>query len=423
MTLRSETVDAQYARSTGDPLRVLVIGAGIAGIAVAQMLRRDGRHPVLIERSGHERPPGYMIALMPMVDSLMRDLGVRPSYLEQSVELGRYRTRSHTGRALRTDSMGDILDRFGDYRCISRGPLLDVLANHGCDVAFETTVTALDERPGTVAVTLSAAGVERTYDFDLVIVADGLRSTTRDLIAGSGPIDVVDTGWSGWVVWADADDATDLAEEVWGAGFFLGTYPVKGRTGVILCGPDEDLRAGPRAFAEAARRALRASSPRIDDALDAVAAASDPYCWRLDDARTARWATARTVLLGDAAAGFLPTAGIGAGMALESAWVLARMLRHASTEHDLERLLAEYEAAQRPRVHAAQRNSRDLARLMFNRSRTLAVARETAMRLLSVEAAIRPIRRLLQAPPDPDRLAAQFSGASVVERATPQGSR
>lgn len=405
MSISPASIESQYERTADDPVRVLVVGAGIAGVSAAQLLRHAGWHPVLVERSRNERPPGYMLALMPMVDPLIDELGVRTRYVDESVELGRYAFRSHTGRALRTDSMAGILDRFGDYRGISRARLLETLAADACDVMFETTVTALDERADSVTVTLSRQGFERTYDFDLVIVADGIRSATRELIPGSGPIDVVDTRWAGWVVWIDADDDTDLGEEIWGAGFFLGTYPVKGKVGVFLGGPADDLRSGPRAFAETVRARLTMIAPRVDRALRAVADDPDPYYWPLDDVRAARWTTARTVLLGDAAAGFLPTAGIGAGMAMESAWVLARMLQHASAV-GLAEILGRYEAAQRPRVEAAQGNSRQLARYMFHRSRALAVIRETAMRMLSVDVALGPIRRLLQSPPDPDRIAA-----------------
>ena len=110
------------------------------------------------------------------------------------------------------------------------------------------------------------------------------------------------------------------------------------------------------------------------------------------------------MLVGDAAAGFLPTAGIGAGMAMESAWVLGRMLRHADRA-GLADVLRAYQGTQRPRVEAAQDNSRQLANLMFHRSRSLAVVRDLAMRVMSVQAAIRPIQRLLQNQPDPDAIA------------------
>src|SRR5699024_8935368 len=97
-------------------------------------------------------------------------------------------------------------------------------------------------------------------------------------------------------------------------------------------------------------------------------------------ARAPRWTTRRTVLLGDAAAGFLPTAGIGAGMAMESAWVLATMLRsllptaeaglvtdvtaarpdqaNRVAADELAATLARYEQEQRPRVETAQDTSR-----------------------------------------------------------------
>jgi salicylate hydroxylase len=404
MAARAQPLEAQLARAVDDPVRVLVVGAGVAGMAVAQMLRLQGWHPVVVDRARDDRATGYMLALMPMVDPLIADLGVREQYLARSVELSRYRFRSHTGRAMRTDSMAGVVDRYGDYRGISRSSLQEVLWASDGDVTFRTTVVALEETPEAVRVRVRTGDVESEHEFDLVIVADGIRSTTRDLIPGSGPLDKVDTRWGGWVAWMDAtdDDEPDLGDETWGAGFFLGTYPVKGRIGAFLGGPAEDLRVGPRAFVDKVRGELRATSRRADRALAAVAAEPDPYYWPLDDARTARWTTARTVLLGDAAAGFLPTAGIGAGMAMESAWVLARMLRHAP-EVDLAALLAEYERVQRPRVETAQGNSRALARLMFSRSRTLAVVREWAMRVLSVSAVLGPIVRLLQNPPDPER--------------------
>lgn len=402
--LNPASIDDQYARTSEDDLRVLIVGAGIAGLTAAQLLRRDGRHPVLIERAPDEGHPGYMLALMPMVDQALDDLGVREHYRDNSIPLGRYGFHSHTGRMLRVDSMAAILASYGDYRGIGRGELIDTLTANGCDVAFGTTVTAFADSPSGTTATFSTGGEARQLEFDLVIVADGIRSTTRKLILGDRKIDVVDTKWGGWVVWAPDDADTDLGEELWGAGFFLGVYPVKGKLGVFLGGPDEDTKSGPGAFVEGVRAKLKTTSARTDSVLAAVAGDPDPYYWPLNDCRAPMWTSGRTVLLGDAAAGFLPTAGIGAGMAMESAWVLARMLRHAHPQ-TVTALLKAYETAQRPRVEAAQDTSRRLAGLMFHRSAILAVLRQLAMRMVSVKVAIRPIQRLLADKPDPDEIA------------------
>jgi 2-polyprenyl-6-methoxyphenol hydroxylase-like FAD-dependent oxidoreductase len=394
-------VTDQYALAASDDLKILVVGAGIAGITAAQLLRRNGRHPVLIERAAGAAPPGYMLALMPMVDGALDDLGVHDRYRAASAPFNEYAIRGHTGRRLRVDPMARILSSYGDYRGISREALINVLTGDGCAVTSDTTVTALTWTGPTVRAQLSTAGSAQHLDFDLVIVADGIHSTTRDLIPATGPVQTVDTGWGGWVVWTPTDARSDRGEELWGAGNFLGLYPVAGRIGVFLGGPNADTAAGPAAFAERMRRRLTVLDPRIERALDAVAGDPDPYYWPLTDCRTAQWTTGRTVLLGDAAAGFLPTAGIGAGMAMESAWVLSRLLRHTD-RHNLAGALSGYERTQRPRVHAAQDNSRQLARLMFRRSKALAVLREVVVRFVSVDVALRPIQRLLQTAPSPE---------------------
>ncbi|WP_280459260.1 FAD-dependent oxidoreductase [Nocardia carnea] len=402
-------VEDQYARAADDDMKILVVGAGIAGVTIAQLLRRDGRNPVLIERAAGEGHPGYMLALMPMVDAALDDLGVRQIYVDNSIPLGRYGFRSHTGRMLRRDSMAAVLDRFGDYRGIGRGELMDVLAADGCEVAYGTTVTALDDSPEQATVTFDTPAGNLRLAFDLVIVADGIHSATRELVLGDRGVDVVDTAWGGWVVWASPDVDGDMGEELWGAGFFLGVYPVLGQLGVFLGGPSEELKASPEVFVDSVRKRLKTISPRTDRVLRAVADDPAPFYWPLSDCRAPVWADGRTVLLGDAAAGFLPTAGIGAGMAMESAWVLARILRYAEPGN-VERLLRHYESSQRPRVEAAQDTSRNLAGLMFRRSSMLAVLRDIAMRVLSIQVAIRPIQRLLRDRPDPDASAAAVAG-------------
>lgn len=391
--LDATSLDAQLATASHDERRTLVVGAGMAGLTAAQLLRRRGRHPVLVDRSADGGHPGYMLALMPMVDAAIADLGVRDAYLEASEPLERYRFHSHTGPVQRLDPLGGMMARYGDYRGIARGELVEVLSRGGAPVTFGTTVAELDEAADGVRVVLDTPHGRREAEFDLVVIADGIHSTTRSLVLGDEHVQSEDTGWGGWVVWIDADDESDLADEIWGAGFFLGVYPVKRRLGAFFGGPRAETR-DVGAFVESVRDRLREIPPRFERVLDTVVRDPDPYYWSLVDGRATRWTTSRTVLLGDAAAGFLPTAGVGAGMAIESAWALVRELESADAG-TLAAALAAYERAQRPRVETAQDASRSLGRLMLRRSRVLAVLRDLVMRVVSVDAALRPIERLL----------------------------
>ncbi|MGO3021780.1 MAG: FAD-dependent oxidoreductase [Brevibacterium sp.] len=430
-------VDDQLKHVSPEEPRILIVGAGIAGITLAQLLRARGMHPVLIDRSPDSRRmigdnrAGYMLALMPMVDPIIDELECREAYLGASVGIDRYIAHAHNGKVLRQDHLGDLLADFGDYRGISRSALLDVLTDDDCPIAFGTTVTGLSDDGATVNLVQDSRseqhrgrrqrnlGQEAALAFDAVVIADGMNSRTRRLLTGgpaatatsesgstaaavsgeTSPESSVDTTWGGWVCWAEADGDQSAVDEIWGDGFFLGMYPVKGAVGVFLGCPDTRQPLGPRRLAAEVRRRLSVLTPRIDACLTAVEEAEAPFFWPLRDSRALKWSHGRTVLLGDAAAGFLPTAGIGAGMAMESAGVLADELSASAVGTSAAAALERFEARQRPRVEAAHDNSRSLARLMFGRSRLFAFVRDQAFRVISIRSALKPILQLLESPP------------------------
>jgi 2-polyprenyl-6-methoxyphenol hydroxylase-like FAD-dependent oxidoreductase len=388
----------QLEAAREDRLRVLVVGAGIAGLTLAQSLRRSGMHPVLIERSGPDAPSGYMLALMPLVDPVLAGLGLTDEYRARSVPMGRYRIRDRHGALVREYAMRTLLDVYGDYRGVSRGALMEVLSGPGGTVTYGTTVTALRQEPGSATATLTGPEGEVEAAFDAVIAADGLHSPTRGLVLAADQVSAYATGWGGWVVWAEPDADTDLGEELWGTGWFVGTYPVKDRIGVIVCVPRTERERGLAATAARLRREVPEAGARLDRVLAEAGEGRESYFWELDDRRSATWRCGRVGLVGDAAAGFLPTAGIGAGMAIESAGALAERLRDCEPAR-VAAVLGEYERAQRPRVEAAQRNSRQLAPIMFNSSKAAAAVRDTAARFVPLGMALKPIRKLLETRP------------------------
>src|SRR5699024_4385570 len=160
------------------------------------------------------------------VEAALDDLHAREAYRDRSIEFTHFRVRAHTGRALRTDSMTETLGRFGEYRGIERGALTDVLSHAGAPVTLATTVSDLREQPDAVDVTLRHGEQTTAARFDVVVIAEGIGSRTRALVPGGRDTSSTDTGWGGWVVWAPEDDEGEVGEELWGAGFFLGIYPV-----------------------------------------------------------------------------------------------------------------------------------------------------------------------------------------------------
>lgn len=395
------SIEDQLEVQRADRLHVLVVGAGVAGLTLAQLLRRSGLNPVLIERASSSTEPGYMLALMPLVNQAIREIGVWDDYVSQSVPFHRYRVHGHRGQLLREYEIDTLLDVDGEYLGIMRGSLMEVLSGQGAPISHGATLKAIRQTAGVVEATLHSEAGDVEAVFDTVIFADGLHSDGRAKLLEPRQTTTYDTNWAGWVAWIDTDaEHADRGDEIWGDGFFVGIYPVKGQAGVFVGGNRADMSAGPAAFVKHIRAQLRALDPWFERALARIETGDDLYFWKLSDCRAEHWAIDRAALVGDAAAGFLPTAGIGAGMAMESATVLAHCLRDVPRDGVAEALRA-YERAQRHRVEAAQDNSRQLAKLMFRQSSVLAVLRDLAVRLLPLGTAIRPIRKLLDESPLP----------------------
>jgi salicylate hydroxylase len=389
--IKPTQLSVQLDAQNGDGLRFLIVGAGVAGLTLAQLLRRAGHHPVVIERDGPDDAPGYMLGLLPFVDPVLRRLGVEQEYLDRSVGMHRYLLRGATGKRLREYSLDAAIAQYGHYRGMARRELIEVITTDDVPVTFECTVAQLDQDAHTVRVTFDESGAQRDFSFDAVIGADGLNSATRSFVNAPTPAAVVDTGWGGWVAWADSDGDQDLYEETWGDGFFVGIYPVRGRMGVFVGGPRTETAEGAPAMVSRIRSALTTSDARTERALAAV---SEGYYWSFTDARSARWSTGRVVLVGDAAAGFLPTAGVGASMAVESAAALADRLAD-TTRDDIPEAIRDYERAERTRVETAQKASRQLARLMFRSGWLFTRVRDLAARAVSLDQAFSAILGLL----------------------------
>ncbi|MDN5904387.1 MAG: FAD-dependent monooxygenase [Micrococcaceae bacterium] len=391
----------QLEAAARDRLRVLVVGAGVAGVCVAGLLRRRGLHPVVLERSPRGADEGYMLGLMPLVEAPLRRLGARDRYLRQSVAMHRYQLRSSRGRVIRTYSFDGVFARYGRYGGIGRGELIEAMAGPGLPATLGASVAALVQDAAGATARIQTPDGPVVARFDLVIAADGMNSTTRALVVDPADVERFDTGWGGWVAWSDAGTDTtsnDLYAETWGRGFFIGRYPVRHRVGVFVGGPRGRTDAGPAAFVDHLRTRIAELDRPTADALVAIESADSPFLWKLADARSPRWALGRVILLGDAAAGFLPTAGVGAAMAIESAAVLDTHLAGVPAT-GVARALLDYEQAQRPRVLAAHENSRRLAKLMFATGRAFCSLRDLAARFMTVSTALGPIISLHRSAP------------------------
>ena len=108
------------------------------------------------------------------------------------------------------------------------------------------------------------------------------------------------------------------------------------------------------------------------------------YPWPMVDQKAEAWIHGRVALVGDAATGFLPTAGVGASNAIKSAAVLADELGRADVT-TIPLALDLWAKRVRARVEANQAASRTLAKMMFVKGHTVAKVRDVMLKHYPVE--------------------------------------
>lgn len=389
----------QIEHAQTDRLTTLIVGAGVAGLTLAALLRQRGESPIVVERSEDWGSKGYMLGLYPIGSRVLHGLDLYDAYLTRSTTMTGYTVCDGHGETIRAYGLAPVTERFGPIQGIERSTLIELLREGLGDLPVHTgiTVDSLDEQDDRVAVTLSDGS---TLVADLVVGADGLHSDTREMILDESDYEYWDTRWGGWVYWADPDLAPrETYTECWGAGHFVGLYPTRDHLGVFVGGPLHKVEGMELAdFVSDIRPQFGDSAGPVPNVLKAAPDGDDgSFFWAFHDCRAHAWRKGRVILLGDAAVGFLPTAGVGASMAMESAAALSDELSRTNAER-VEQALDLYEKRHRERVEVAQKNSRELGRMMFVESRTMDWIRDQLLHFYSTEALIREIARIMEEP-------------------------
>lgn len=342
----------------------------MAGLTLAAKLSQQGRPPVIVERAQAVQD-GYALGLYPIGSCVLHGLGTYEKLEEQATAIERYELASSSGRVLQAFDLSALTGAIGPLFMVSRSNLLRILESSfaRADLRRGVTVSSLVQHGDAVAVTFHD-GTEEL--FDVVVACDGIDSPIRDLVFG--PAKGYDSGWLLWTWWAEAKRfEPTVAREWWGAGCIFGAYPAPGQVMCAAGGPSALMRAdGVRPLLQRHMLDLIEHVPVVGDAIDDLV---DPYPWPMRDIRSDRWINRRVALCGDAAVGFMPTAGVGASYAIRTAAGLADELSKADAA-SVPLALELYEKRCRNVIERSQTDSRRLARVMFVRRPRLARARD-----------------------------------------------
>ena len=345
-------------------MRVVIVGAGIGGIALALTLRREGIDYVVLEQASELTEVGAGIQLSSNGVRVLDYLGVAQELAAFAVEPGAHVFRDWKSgeELLRLPLCPQVREAFGaPYYHAHRADLLGALvrALDGENLRLGCRVVDASFEPDGAEVELDDGTRVRG---DILAAADGIHSVVRDrLFSPEAP---VASGYAAWRGLVPAVEAERLGIErhsyIWlGPGRSMVLYYVSGGRQVNWVGITPSSEATTESWSARGRveAVLADYDGWHDQIVGLLEATEEPFLTQLFDREAlSGWVAGRAVLLGDAAHAMLPYHAQGAVQSLEDAWVLGRCLALGHT--DVQSALLRYEALRQTRAQEVQAQSR-----------------------------------------------------------------
>lgn len=358
-------------------LRVLIVGASIAGPTAAYWFAKAGAHVTIIERFPSLRTNGQNVDIRTAGVTVMRKMpGMEAAVRAKILPMEGISFLREDGKAfatIRPTGNPHQQSLVSEYE-IFRGDLSKILYDLTKDnerikyVYGEQVVGLHQKEDGSVTVEFMN-GVLPTGEYDLVVACDGATSRTRGIGLGCGVRDYVEpiNSWAAFfTISQDLVQGNKMGQSysaVGGRFIGIGTHPSGGNL-VVLMGihprDNHDATSGFRQAMKGGDEALKrfianhyaGAGWKSDDIIKAMMNSTDFYANEIVQVKLPSLSKGRFVLVGDAGYAPGPT-GAGTTLALTGAYVLAGEV--AKHKGDLAAGLRGYEEVMRPIIDEMQK--------------------------------------------------------------------
>ena len=364
--------------------KVIIIGGGIGGLTAALAFHAFGWKVEVLERAQELTEIGAGIQISPNGMKVFRALGVEDRVARDAFQPGSLEMRfGRSGQQIfEIEARQAIIERWGaPYLHLHRADLIEALSEllysrQPKAVRLGAICTRYENREHRVFAHLETG---EEIEGDLLIGADGLHSAIRAQMLGPDQPDF--TGNTAWRAVVPMDQLGDLAPPptacVWvGPRRHAVTYRLRGGTLANFVGIVESDTWTSESWTEQGTKAevqadFKGWHPVITNLIEAADA---HFKWALFDRKPLdKWVDGRAVLLGDACHPTLPFQAQGAVMAIEDAYLLAKLITDDAV--DVPSALQTYYESRQPRTSQVQAASRSNAKLfhkhtLFSRAMT-----------------------------------------------------
>ncbi|KAJ8115548.1 hypothetical protein OPT61_g2835 [Boeremia exigua] len=339
--------------------KIIICGAGIAGLCAGIALGRQGHQIIILERAQALSPVGAGIHLPPNATLLLEEWGILEKLQGKAVvpagfTFRRYRDSFVLARSGFTN--GRTMLSTPSYWSLKRADyqqaLYEAAVEVGCDIQLGCKVSGIDEDGPSLAGMKSA--------LRQMILGDDAKSNLQPLAT-----------YRAWAPLESLEGRPDVkslfndhSANVWlGPARHMIVYPAEGGKILSINGtyPSHNDEAGGWNHPASVEEILSRFHDFDPAAKAILSKARDCKSWALSEVpRLSRWTSKsmKVILIGDAAHGMLQFLAQGAAMATEDAGALAECVGNASSVEDIPRITAHYERSRKWRCEKVQAHAR-----------------------------------------------------------------
>jgi 2-polyprenyl-6-methoxyphenol hydroxylase-like FAD-dependent oxidoreductase len=350
-------------------MKIVINGAGVAGLTLAWLLLREGHDVTITEKSTGLRDDGYMIDFFGPGYDMAEKIGLLQELEAIHYPIKRLAFMDSKGAEKLSLAYQTLRKSIFDGRHFNflRGDLERVLFDKiqgKLSIRFQTTVESFQQLPGRIEVLLSNQSMPE--EADLLVGADGIHSQIRQLAFGHESEYV---SYLGYHAIAFTTHDRELVRQVGNhlytltaPGKQISVYPVRnGQIATLFLYSHDGLSADftpDRALVELSAKyaGMNWMIPRL---IEVCGGLPNLYFDAVSQVVMPIWHKGRVVLIGDACHCVSLIAGQGASLAMAGAYVLQQEL---SQSESVPAALAQYERKFRPVIERKQRSGRNLAR-------------------------------------------------------------
>ncbi|EXC02067.1 Zeaxanthin epoxidase [Morus notabilis] len=338
---------------------IVIVGAGIAGLATAVSLHRLGLRSLVLEQAESLRTGGTSLTLFKNGWRVLDAIGVGSELRSQFLEIQGMVIKSEDGRELRSFKFKDE-DESQEVRAVERKVLLETLADQlpPDSVYFNSKLTNISKSEGGETMLELVDGTRLSAK--IVIGCDGIRSPIAKWMGFPDPKYVGHCAFRGLGFYPNGQPFEPKVNYIYGRGLRAGCVPVS-PTKVYWFVCFNRSSPGPKINdpSELKKQAKELVRNWPADLLNIMDQTPDDTIIRTPLVDRLLWpaisppaSSGRVVLVGDAWHPMTPNLGQGACCALEDAVVLARKLANAvkSGSSSVEDALSSYGSERWPRV-------------------------------------------------------------------------